>query len=162
MPRDYSHSSLTHLALQLDQSTNAGYRHSIENEARLGKKFLRMSRFSGKLLGSINYESVQSVRTANFRVLHQLLESRNEFDINLSSETHMYYPFLHADPELRNRLVQRQVYNPHWWAHVPESVPVSSIEAFLSSKMVMLPIDQRYSREDMEQLASIVLEEMRP
>ena len=158
---DESHSRLHHLTLQIELGVNAGYPDSLLNEISVGSSYLRMSRFTRAVLSTIDYSRIQRTRRENFLRLHERLAKNNSFELNLASKTHMYYPFMFPDRDLRRRLVDKKVFSPQWWSHVPSLVPSDSIEERLSSEMVMLPIDQRYRVEDMEKLAEIVTTELK-
>tara|TARA_A100001015_G_scaffold300918_1_gene387030 strand:+ start:3077 stop:4069 length:993 start_codon:yes stop_codon:yes gene_type:complete len=153
---DFSYQNSIHLVKQHDAGVNAGYQQSLRNEERLSNNYMGMSKFTKKILKSINYKEVHGKRLRNFLVLHDALHSINEFRINLESETHMYYPFLIEQEDLRYKLIEKKLYNPFWWKHVIELVPSSSIEYRLSKYTVMLPIDQRYTENDMSQIGEIV------
>ena len=115
-----------------------------------------MSKFTKKVLRSINYEKVISIRKENLLSIHSQLGYLNEFNVNLDSPTHIYYPFLIRDKDLRFRLIEKRLYNPTWWDHVLNLTNELDIENVLSKYMILLPIDQRYSVDDMDEICKIV------
>ena len=115
-----------------------------------------MSKLTKTILKSIDYEKVFKIRRRNFIELHKLLGEINEFPINLNSETHMYYPFLIKDKDLRYKLIDKKLFNPFWWKHVLEITEEFEIENRLSKYTVMLPIDQRYELKDILNIAKLV------
>jgi hypothetical protein len=119
-----------------------------------------MSNFTEIVLNSLNYEKILKTRRRNFLYMHKLLKKINQFPINLKSNTHMYYPLLVLDPDLRYRLINENLYNPFWWEHVLDLVPESSIEYKLSKYTIMLPIDQRYNRKDIYNISKIVFKNL--
>jgi dTDP-4-amino-4,6-dideoxygalactose transaminase len=149
--------SIAHLAIQTDLGTNEGYAAHQLNESRLAAEFGLMSRFTRRILGSIDYQSVLIKRRRNLELMHSLLGSINSFHLNLQSNTHMYYPFLHTDEGLRGRLLESRIYTPYWWRHVLANVPENSIENRLSRLTVLLPIDQRYSESDIRHISEMVI-----
>lgn len=149
LPKGKSAAYMRHLFDQLHLGTNAGYPASQQNEDRLAVSYTRMSSLTDMLLRNIDYGKIRKIRTENILTLHSHLKDLNKFDINIESPDHMYYPFLHADEDLRYQLVQDKIYNPQWWKHVLSEVSTSNIEYKLSKFMIMLPIDQRYTLHDM-------------
>ena len=45
----------------------------------------------------------------NFLKIHSLLGSINQFPVNLESKTHIYYPFLVKDENLRFKLIEKKI-----------------------------------------------------
>ena len=116
-----------------------------------------MSPFTKRVLQSINYTKIKSKRRENFLKMHQLLLNYNQFPVNINSQTHMYYPFMYKQENLRYKLIEKKLYNPFWWKHVLDLVPDDCIEYYLSKYTIMLPIDQRYSLDDISMISQIVL-----
>tara|TARA_Y100001968_G_C19321312_1_gene699415 strand:+ start:203 stop:1177 length:975 start_codon:yes stop_codon:yes gene_type:complete len=157
IPRDTSFESCSHLIKQLDLGVNAGYKDSLKNESRLCEGFKSMSKFTQKILESIDYKRIQQIRNRNFNYMHSILGKINQFPINIESKTHMYYPFLIDQYDLRYKLISSKIYNPFWWEHVLKIVPKNSIEYKLAKYTVMLPIDQRYNEKDISTISKIVI-----
>jgi len=158
LEKDFSSESSSHLLIQWESGTNAGYSRAVENELRLSNNYGLMSQLTQTLLNRIDYHRIRKTRAENLKHLHGLLGGLNSFDINLIAETQILYPFLSSNPTLRQLLAERGVYCPHWWSHVLGMVPASTIEYRLSSCMVLLPIDQRYGASEIDTLAQTVLE----
>ena len=158
--KDSSFENCSHLIKQIDKGINYGYQDSLKNEERLCGGFKSMSNFTEIVLNSLNYEKILKTRRRNFLLMHKLLKKINQFPINLKSNTHMYYPLLVLDPDLRYRLIDENLYNPFWWEHVLDLVPESSIEYKLSKYTIMLPIDQRYNRKDIYNISKIVFKNL--
>lgn len=158
LERDFSSDSSSHLLIQWESGTNAGYSRALENETRLSNNYGLMSPLTQTFLNRIDYFRIRDARTENLKRLHGLLGGLNDFDINLNAETQILYPFLTSNPAFRELLAERGIYCPHWWSHVLETVPTSTIEYRLSSRMILLPIDQRYGTSDIDTLAEIVLD----
>lgn len=156
IPAGSSHDHVQHLAKQIDCGTNNAYPQHLKNEARLELDFAGMSKFTQRVLSSVDYAAVYSKRRSNFLLLHALLSEQNEFPINLASETHMYYPFKVPIQGLRERLLQKRIFSPYWWRHVLDEVPPKSVEARFAQETVLLPIDQRYSSDDMFEISRIL------
>ena len=59
---------------------------------------------------------------------------------------------------LRGRLIKNKVYVSQWWKYLLELLPADSVEADYSRYLLPLPIDQRYTPDDMRALAALVLQ----
>lgn len=92
--------------------------------------------------------------------MHYKLKKYNLLNINISSKTHIFYPLMFMQENLRYRLLKRKIYNPMLWEHVLNNVPEDSLEFKFSKYVVLLPIDQRYSKKDINIIANTVIEEM--
>lgn len=146
-----------HLIEQIESGTNSGYRASQINEKRLLGNYKKMSRFTERILSTINYQDIKIRRRENFLTYHKTLQHLNSFPIDLSSETHYYYPFLFKQENLRDKLIKKKIYNPQWWRHLLEKLPESSFEFQLSKFTILLPLDQRYDSQDIQDVCKILL-----
>ena len=155
--KDISYKNCNHLIKQIELGVNAGYSESLDNEIRLCEGFKHMSNFTQKVLESLDYDKIKKIRNRNFNLIHKILGDINQFPINVESKTHMYYPFLVNQSDLRYKLIESKIFNPFWWEHVLKIVPSNSIEYKLAKYTVMLPIDQRYDEDDISKISKIVL-----
>lgn len=161
LPTSASAEDILFLLKTVEKGTNACYQDNLKNENRLGKQPHFMSPLTRRILSSIDYSDVHRIRKNNINRLHKRLSVFNQFDVDLSSETQMYYPLLTDKFELRERLITQNIYIPTWWRHVPDLMKneENAIEVKLSKYMLMLPIDQRYTTSDMDDLADVVITE---
>ena len=154
---DQSTSHARHLIDQIESGTNSGYIFSLNNEERLLGNYKKMSRFTEKILGTLNYEDIKIRRRENFLAYQETLQLLNSFPIDLTSETHFYYPFLFEQENLRDELIKKKVYNPQWWKHVIDKLPETSFESRLAKFTILLPLDQRYESQDIQDVCEILL-----
>ena len=154
---DQSTSHARHLIDQIESGTNSGYLSSLNNEERLLGNYKKMSRFTEKILGTLNYEDIKIRRRENFLAYQETLQLLNSFPIDLTSETHFYYPFLFEQENLRDELIKKKVYNPQWWKHVIDKLPETSFESRLAKFTILLPLDQRYESQDIQDVCKILL-----
>ena len=154
--RDESYLHMGHLFKQIEEGTNEGYSLSLANEKRLEKNYKLMSLTTEKILSFINHSKIKEIRNKNFLELHSNLKSINNFPVNLNSGTQMYYPFKCKDHKLRDKLIKNRIYNPTWWRHVINELGERSVEGEYTLETVLLPIDQRYTIDDMKILSDIV------
>lgn len=144
----------------IELGTNAVYADNLYNEKRVANNVANMSKLTRRILSSIDYDDIQNIRYRNFLRLHKNLKNINQFEVNTKSNTHMYYPLLIFQDSLRSKLVENHIYTPTWWKHVPEQSNNGKIETMLSKYMLMIPMDQRYSEDDMDEITKIIRENL--
>ena len=92
-----------------------------------------------------------------YEALHAALAPHNALDCPAGADA-MIYPFLCRVDGLRGRLIKNKVYVSQWWKYLLELLPADSVEADYSRYLLPLPIDQRYTPDDMRALAALVLQ----
>lgn len=157
LPESTSSENSLYLMKTIEQGTNNIYQDHLANEKRLEKSYTKMSPLTQRILSSIDYQKVQSLRYKNLLRLHENLKDINLFQVNLSTKTQYYYPLLVVQEDFREKLVSNHIYTPTWWRHVPEQSNYAKIETLLSKYMVFLPIDQRYTISDMDDISEIAM-----
>ena len=158
--RDRSSHFMQFLFKQYEDGINEGYELSLINEKRLEKNYGLMSITTEKILKQVDYKKILKKRKENFLIIHSYLGSLNDFPVNPSLGTQMYYPFKCKDLFLREKLIKEKVYSPTWWRHVVNEVGEGSIEAEFALETVLLPIDQRYSIKDMRVLSDLLIKNL--
>lgn len=154
---DISYPHSNHLFKRIEEGANKAYLDNLRNEERFDNfKAMGMSKLTRRILKSIDYEDVRVKRERNFYYLHQKLKDVNKLDLSHDFEAPMVYPLLIEKEGLREHLVSNKIYVPHWWKDVLKRVTSDSFEAYLSNYMVPLPIDQRYSKEDMNIIINVI------
>lgn len=153
----YSSEHANYLLECIEYGTNSCYEKSLKNESRLGNKPMLMSKFTKRMLQSIEYDIIKNKRRENMLRLHDELKDINCFSINVESDTHMCYPCLIYNDGLIDKLIENKIYVPTLWRHVKNYFKDKDVlEVRLSEHMLNLPIDQRYNKEDMHEIAKIV------
>ena len=140
--------------MRTDKNAEFGYSTFNENEKTLANNPIKkMSRLTQKLMTSIPYEEIAKKRINNFYYLHSVLKNVNQINISeIVGQVPMTYPLLLEDDNLRGELIRKKIYTPHYWPNVLDWAPNKSLEYKLSKKMVFLPIDQRYTKKDMNRI----------
>ena len=117
-----------------------------------------MSRLTRKLLSSINFDSAASQRLQNYGTLHRALGSINRLYLpNTPMHAPMCYPLICGIPELRECLIDAGIALPLFWAEVIEHMSPDSAEYQIASRLLPLPLDQRYNQADMEHIIELIL-----
>lgn len=124
-------------------------------------KPLGMSRLTSEILKTVDYERIKTRRLENFARLHQLLGEKNSFPVisEFAKKPAFVYPLLVTDNgvNVRKKLVENNIYVSTLWRHVMTNEKANDFEKSLANNIVPLPIDQRYSVKDMEDMAAIVI-----
>ncbi len=130
------------------------------NEENLHYAPLRkMNRLTHALLRGIDFQAAAQRRLDNFRYLHERLGHLNRLNIDPSAvSVPSCYPFWTAFPALRDALIDSRILFPVLWPEVLEAVPQNSTEYKLAAKLLPLPIDQRWGRDEMDRIVRAVIE----
>lgn len=68
----------------------------------------------------------------------------------------MVYPLLVRNKKLRQYLIGHKVYVSQWWKAVLQDPAGNAFEKKLSEYLLPLPVDQRYTKEDMLDIYHLV------
>jgi hypothetical protein len=155
---DHSESRFDHLLKRIDFNANKGYINFIENENSLaGQPILQMSNLTKSLLKNIDYETIKENRKVNFYFLQSYLSSKNMLQFEIDDYTVPFtYPFFLGQSNLKQKLIENKVYLPTFWPNVFEWCSKTTIEYKYSKYILHLPIDQRYSLNDMLTLKQLL------
>ena len=119
-----------------------------------------MSNLTKSILKSINYEKVKNIRLQNFNLIHQKLKVDNKINIDLSNiDIPMVYPFYVENGEkLRSFLIQNKVFVAQYWVDVFSRINEKFYEFDLINNLIAIPIDQRYTEENMQFILNLINE----
>lgn len=148
--RTYLHDS--HLRIRKNFGAEVGFQAYRENERRLDNQSIRrMSESTEEILGHIDYDHVVSRRRENFAFLHNSLRKRNPLDLSDADSyvCPMVYPYMTDDLSLRQRLISGKIFVATYWPNIRKWTPPGSVESELTAKLIPLPIDQRYTLDEM-------------
>lgn len=157
-----SSTSLMAQISRFEQNATAGYDYfrkaSFEfNELNHDK----MSKYALEYLNSLDYNLNKQKRIENFNALHKKFKLIN--GLNLDSDiAPLCYPlkFSFDVNNLRERLNFISIFNPKYWSDAEVRVSEYDFENQLINKVIYLPLDQRYSINDMRYIADKVFEEI--
>lgn len=148
-----------HLFTRKQFGAETGFADFRDDESKLDNQPIRwMSDTTNRILGHVNFEKVLAIRRTNFAYLHKALNESNPLQLpELSSiACPMAYPFLAPNKGLREKLIDNKVFVARYWPNVLDWTSEKDIEYLLSYQLQPLPIDQRYSEEDMRRIVEIV------
>lgn len=154
---DYSYNRMLHLFKRIELGANNAYPIFLENDLSLYNQPIRqMSKITRHIMSSINYSDIKNIRERNFLFLHSFLDEFNDLQIDISNlNGPMLYPFLNT-LNLKTKLITNKIYVPTLWRNALESAKNGTFEHDLTNNLLALPIDQRYTLEDMQFILKII------
>lgn len=162
--QDNSSDTSSFLLKRHEFGCNAVYAERMINEKRLDDSdILLMSELSNLILGNVDYENTRLKRISNFIYLNFKLAKYNQLDVFLNFDascTPMVFPFVSQNEELLEILKENTVFTGRWWNNVLKTVEDGSVESNMSKFMLPIPIDQRYTIDDMENISKIIIENL--
>lgn len=150
-----------YLCKALGEGSNSVYSEYQKRELKINQSIIAygMPVMTKHLLRYVDYDVIKRKRRENFGYLHELLGNSNRFSINHISGVPLIYPYLSSDEGLHDKLISKKVFVSRFWKHILMNEKSNIFEKDLAKYLIPLPIDQRYSKEDMEAIASIVMRE---
>ncbi len=150
--------SVSHNIKRLSGNQSEAYRDYLNYEESLGDELKMMSLFSEHLLSGVDYEAVAQRRISNFNFLHEGLKRYNNLTIiPTETEVPFSYPFLPDCTFDKVYFHKHKIYIPTLWPDVLErDIDGFEQEKDIAQRLLPLPIDQRYAREDMERIVNFI------
>lgn len=157
--QDFSYDRCSHLLKRLDINAGAGYSDFKTTATMLrNQPIKRMSSLTKALLGSIDFVKIRTIRLENFLMLHSVLKDNNKLVINDLNELScpMVYPFMTDDVTLRQRLIDNKIFVATYWPNIYDWCGEGDVEYALCQNILPLPIDQRYNKEDIKRIITLI------
>jgi hypothetical protein len=158
-----SRSRAVHLFKRHELGAEAGYADFAKAEASLsGQDLLEMSHFTQHLLSQVPHPAVRSRRRENFAFLANRLGPFNQLAPALGDDAvPACYPFLPCGPAGLHRLLwDARIFAARYWPELMEPARATpGMERRWAAELVALPIDQRYTRETLEEYVVRPLEQ---
>ena len=147
LEKNQSWSKCEFMLKRVDIGASKGYDDFKKNELRIGQEgLIGMSLLTQNMLSSIDYNRAADSRINNFNILHDSLGLINEFKLNDKSTCiPMVYPFL-IKKDIKSELIAKGIFVATYWVGQKDRGYGDILERYL----LPLPIDQRYSLEEME------------
>ena len=157
LERDVSVARYSHLVGRIDLGPEAAYADFKANDDSLrGQPLRHMSESTERLLQALDYDWIRERRLSNFRFLHDALGGRNGLRLDGSpGACPMVYPLL-ASEGLRERLLANKIFVATYWPNVFEWCSKGEWEHELASRLLPLPIDQRYEAPEMQRIVNLI------
>lgn len=152
--QDESYTRIDSLVKRIDLSPEAGFADFHKIKFR-DMPIRRMSKFTKRMMQSIDYGVVAQRRLDNYNFLCSYLGGRQ---LNYG-EVPMIYPYVSEQgQELRKKLIANRVFVAKYWPNVDEWAGAEATETWMANHILPLPIDQRYDEKDMERIVKIIKE----
>ena len=149
----------SHLLKRKEYGAEAGFFDYQENEMKLDNQPIRwMSNTTKDILEHIDYKKVISRRKENFQYLHSHLSEKNFLALKEvdNFECPMVYPFVtRIDRNLRKELIDNKVFVAKYWPNVHQ-LSTYELEYTMTERVIPLPIDQRYGKNDMDRIVDLI------
>ena len=157
LPADKSQDRVRYLVGRMEDTAREHYSEMLAANETFSTEIPRkMSKFTQNMLRAIDYEAVKKKRCENYEVLSNLLPNDNPFN-RRTPECPFAYPFFHEDGvAVRKYLAENNIFIPTLWKFLIEEMPEDSLEHQWSANILSLPIDQRYSEEDLKIVADAI------
>lgn len=147
---DYSSNRMEHLLGRFESSASQYYSvFSVNDHSLSNEPIKKMSSITSNILNAIDYTAVQKRRQNNFDYLNNILSPFNLLNIKNSAGLYMYPLLLRNSAWIRARLIEEKIYIPTLWPNVLEECEKNTLEYNFANNLLLLPIDQRYSDDDM-------------
>lgn len=158
---DQSYGRCSHLLKRIDLSAEEAYSDFQFNDKVLeNQPTKKMSNLTQYLLRNIDFETLRKKRIENFNCIAQALNEENVIKIEqLISENDvpMIYPYYSEDSEyLRKKLIQNKIYCALYWPNVLNWCDENHNAFQLAKNIIAIPIDQRYSINEMKKIISCI------
>lgn len=159
--QDVSAGAALHLLQRTESGAAKAFAACAAAESRLSQTApLRMSTLTRVMLRSIDFSSVAQVRLRNYEYLHHKLGHINRLRLpDHPVCAPMCYPLVSGIPGLRDELVDAGVALPFYWPEVIDRTSAQDTENQLARTLLPLPLDQRYTLEQMEWLCHLILQD---
>lgn len=150
----------SHLYIRKEKGAEAGFKDYQANEHKLDNQPIkRMSPQTCTILSQVDYNAIVEKRRLNYQYLSGALGNKNLLQLpSFDSFTcPMVYPFMTDDKSLRDQLIKNKVFVARYWPNVLEWCSENEMESKLAIKIIPLPIDQRYGKEDIERVIRVII-----
>lgn len=156
--QDKSYDRCSSLLKRIDLGPEAGYGDFREiSKSLVGQPIKKMSNLTLQMMKSINYEMISQQRRTNYMLLQNSLGSSNCLKLPLEDDAvPMVYPYLSKTKDLRDYLINNRIFVARYWPNVLEWTNEGDTENQLALQTQHLPIDQRYTAEDMKRIIDII------
>jgi len=156
---DVSYNRMEHLLGRGDIGAEAFFLAFKKNEESLiNQPIKKMSKLTQRLLSTIDYQNIASKRKQNFEFLYSKLSKRNQLSFNFKSEdVPMVYPFLIENGvDVKKKLIKNKIFVATYWSNVTNWVKTDDLEMKLINDLVLLPIDQRLTKRELNRIIKVL------
>lgn len=158
LEQDESFERMRFLNGRFERSASEFYNeYAANNDMFSNEQVKRMSKLTENLLHAIDYTAVKERRTENFRILHEAFAKENKLTLCIPEGAFMYPFYCENGKQARKLLQAKKIYIPTLWPDVFECCEQNELEYDMAENILPLPVDQRYTENDMQ----YIIEEVR-
>lgn len=154
-----SYTRCNHLLRRFDYLASDSYLDFKKASASISNQSLKqMSNLTRNIFETCDLNSIREIRNKNFNYIHSNLGHLNQYDLsNECIDGPLVYPLINDKSEfLRKKLIENKVYVASYWPNIFDEMHSSSVEYNLSNNILALPIDQRYSENEMDRVINLI------
>ena len=156
LQQDVSMDRMKHVLGRYEECASKYYADFSANEEMYRSlPLMGMSKLTHNLLRAIDYEAVKARREENYKYLHERLGSTNGLNVRAADGPYMYPYYCVDGARVRKALQAQKVYVSMLWPTLPECA--SAEEKDLAVNILPLPVDQRYTLEDMRYMVDALM-----
>jgi hypothetical protein len=158
-PQNKTMDNLDHLFGRLEVDASSFYTQYQANDVKSEfKEIKQISEISSRTFKLVDHGAIKERRKENFNVLHSALGNKNELALSAAINfIPMVYPFLVKNgTALKKYLNRHKVYVASYWPNKKIRIRDNTFESYLTYDLVALPIDQRYSLDDMDRIINLI------
>lgn len=153
LERDESRGRMTHLLGRLETTGSEYYRHYVENDRLFSNEPVKlMSKLTHNLLQGIDYAQAAKVRSENYAFLSERLGKLNILNPRETPGPYMYPLLIENTSIIRKEMQARKIYVPLLWPGCPDQ----GVGGRYAQGILPLPVDQRYTIEDMSYMCDML------
>lgn len=154
---DESYERIRFLLGRFERSATEFYSEYVKGEEDFcGSPIKKMSKLTNNLLHGIDYEKVKKQRTINFDCLHKELAQINKLNLATPEGAYMYPLYIENGYKIRKALQSWKIYIPTLWPDVFKICNEKSLEYDMAKNILPIPVDQRYTMEDMHYIYEVI------
>lgn len=118
----------------------------------------QMSMLTRRVLSSINYDQAIEVRDANFNYMYEKLGEHNGLNLEKANILMpVYYPFKTKTRGIEKLLASKRIVAVQLWPEIARKEPKDSFEYELATEVFGIPIDHRYTLDDMKYISDAII-----
>ena len=158
MEEDVSKDRMKHLLGRLEGTASEYYADFQDNDLKFEQlPLMHMSKLTHNLLGAIDYNQIQTIRNRNWDFLNEALKEKNLLTLKKNSAPYMYSFYCENGNSVRKKMISHNIYIPALWPNVLDFDGCETEKDF-TQNILPLPVDQRYTIEDMKFMLEILNE----
>lgn len=152
-----AHGYAEYLLTAYEEGTNAAYKMKKEVDGLIAADYKCMSRLAIGLLRNVDYDRVRHQRINNYNILYETFLGVNELVLPEKCVAYQF-PLLISNrgKVIKQQLIEKQIFVSTLWSGINLLENGNAFELNMMDNAIFLPIDQRYSTDDMNYIISEV------